>query len=225
VAAAVLSLLFVVVLYVVVAFVVVPAGATPSAPAQTTTTAAPDDPAATAPPAADAPADETPATTMPSTTTPALEDRATESEQATTRLNWVVIALLILAAVIAAATVYFWFRTRPSRSTARADRPGRSARTGAVLVAPDGTEQRLVDPGPASFADVDDRDLGPLPDDPKDDPWAVRPPPQLPQREPGAGPSPGSPRRPERAPASPAPEEPAMWWASRDGGDPTIDDR
>ncbi|UDY36785.1 hypothetical protein [Dermatobacter hominis] len=194
-----------------------PAAAAPGRPVQATTTTAPVDPAATAPPAGGEPAtSEPPATTVPSTTTPALEDRVTESDRATTRLNWVVIALLVLAVVIAAATVFFWIRTRPSRAAASEERADRRSRTGAVVVGADGSEQRLVDPGPAAFADDDDLDA-------EDDPWSVRPAPQLPQREPGAGPHPGSP------PASGAvasDDGPATWWASQAGdGDAPDDER
>jgi hypothetical protein len=216
-----------------VAVVALPVGAAPAGPTQaTTTTVAPDDPAATEPPAATDPAadapptGEAPASTMPSTTTPALEDRATESDQATTRLNWVVIGLLALAAVIAVATVFFWYRTRPSRAGKGAakgsGRAGRPARTGAVVVAADGTEQRLVDPGPAAFAHGDDdEDLGPRTDDPENDPWAVRPAPRLPQRDPGAAPGPGAQPVSARRPISSEPppsgaSEPGTWWASQD---------
>lgn len=62
-----------------------------------------------------APTTAAPATTVaPSTSAaPVLQERVTESDDATTRLNRVVIALLALAAVITAVTVFFWRRTRP----------------------------------------------------------------------------------------------------------------
>lgn len=86
-------------------------------------------------------AQEDPVTTtvvVPRTTVPALEERVTESQAATTRLNRVVIGLILLAVVITAATVYFWIRTRPNRvgSTHR--------RRGATIVAADGSESPVT---------------------------------------------------------------------------------
>lgn len=49
----------------------------------------------------------------PSTSTPVLGERVSESQAATTRLNRVVIALVVLAVIIAVATVAFWRATRP----------------------------------------------------------------------------------------------------------------
>jgi hypothetical protein len=147
-----------------------------SPPAESGDPAEGSDPAATEPTPVDEPIGEAPPTTLPSTTTPALEERVTESDRATTRLNRVVIGLLVLAAVIAAATVYFWFRTRPSRPSRDAEAPTRRVRTGAVVVRADGSEQPLVDPGPAAL----------VPEEPgAADPWAVAPPPQLVRRRPG----------------------------------------
>ena len=62
-----------------------------------------------------APTSAAPATTVaPSTSAaPVLQERVTESDDATTRLNRVVIGLLALAAVITVVTVFFWRRTRP----------------------------------------------------------------------------------------------------------------
>lgn len=159
-------------------------------PAQTTTTADDEsDPPPTEPPpttAAPTTAAPTTASTLPTTTAPPLEDRATESEDATTRLNRVVLGLIALAVLIAAATVYFWIRTRPDRSggRGRAERgsgrrrsgDGRVVRTGAVVISEDGTAQPLVDPGPAALAD---------------DAWRVDPAPRLPSRsaDPASAPS------------------------------------
>ncbi|MCB9374277.1 MAG: hypothetical protein H6515_00190 [Microthrixaceae bacterium] len=144
------------------------------------------------------PSTPAPAPTVPSTTTPALEARATESEQATTRLNRIVIALLVLAAVIAGATVYFWMRTRPDRS-----RPtGRSERRGAVLVTADGHEEPLVDPGPAAG----------LRPPVGEDAWRVRPAPQL-----GGTPAQVGAGAAEAAPEPrPAQGSSTGWWASQE---------
>ncbi len=140
----------------------------------TTTTRAPTTtapPATTVAPTTEAPTTTTSASSSPSgtpptagvsTTTPVLQDRVTESSQATTRLNRVVIGLVALAAIIAAATVFFWIRTRPDKAgRQRGSRPGRR---GATLVGADGSEQPLI----ASR-------LVP----PSDDRWAVDPAPQL----------------------------------------------
>ena len=78
-------------------------------------------------------------TVVPSTTQqPALQQRASESDEATTRLNRVVIALLALAGVITAVTVVFWRMTRPQA--------GRSTGSRAYWVDEEGAEVRL--PGP-----------------------------------------------------------------------------
>ncbi len=202
-----------------------------SARMQTTTTE-PDQeqqpPATEAPPSTAAPTTASTASTLPTTTAPPLEDRATESEDATTRLNRVVLGLIVLAVLIAAATVYFWIRTRPDRGTSRgrSDRQssgrrgpgeGRSGRTGAVVISADGTEQPLVDPGPAALAD---------------DAWTVQPAPQLPQRTPGGSPGPDRPPSTDAAPdpaPMPAPAGGDSWWASQAedpaGGDEDPADR
>jgi len=140
--------------------------------------------------------------TVPSTTTPALEERVNESDQATTRLNRVVIGLVILAGLIAAATAFFWFRTRPERGAATSVRPARQVRTGAIVIGSDGTEHALVDPGPAAFASDD---------------WVVDPPPRLPApSEVGRSvpaPAPAAASEPPLEPASSG----AIWWASQAG--------
>ncbi|HPG14240.1 MAG TPA: hypothetical protein PK434_06110, partial [Microthrixaceae bacterium] len=144
------------------------------------------------------PSTPAPAPTVPSTTTPALEARATESEQATTRLNRIVIALLVLAAVIAGATVYFWMRTRPDRSRST----GRPERRGAVLVTADGHEEPLVDPGPAAG----------LRPPVGEDAWRVRPAPQL-----GGTPAQVGAGAAEAAPEPrPAQGSSTGWWASQE---------
>lgn len=173
----------------------------------TTTTVAPRTAPAPAPaPSSDVqssdveapPSTPAPAPTVPSTTTPALEARATESEQATTRLNRIVIALLVLAAVIAGATVYFWMRTRPDRSRST----GRPERRGAVLVTADGHEEPLVDPGPAAG----------LRPPVGEDAWRVRPAPQL-----GGTPAQVGAGAAEAAPEPrPAQGSSTGWWASQE---------
>lgn len=173
----------------------------------TTTTVAPRTAPAPAPaPSSDVqssdveapPSTPAPAPTVPSTTTPALEARATESEQATTRLNRIVIALLVLAAVIAGATVYFWMRTRPDRSRST----GRPERRGAVLVTADGHEEPLLDPGPAAG----------LRPPVGEDAWRVRPAPQL-----GGTPAQVGAGAAEAAPEPrPAQGSSTGWWASQE---------
>jgi len=120
-----------------------------------------------------APAPSTPPTAGVSTTTPALQDRANESSQATTRLNRVVIGLIALAAIIAAATVFFWIRTRPDnagghrggRSDSSRSDSSRRGRRGATVIGADGSQQPLV----ASSVGAPDEDR-----------WTVDPAPQLP---------------------------------------------
>lgn len=120
-----------------------------------------------------APAPSTPPTAGVSTTTPALQDRANESSQATTRLNRVAIGLIALAAIIAAATVFFWIRTRPDnagghrggRSDSSRSDSSRRGRRGATVIGADGSQQPLV----ASSVGAPDEDR-----------WTVDPAPQLP---------------------------------------------
>lgn len=59
----------------------------------------------------------------PSTSAPALQERVSESEEATTRLNRVVIALVALAAVISVVTIVFWRATRPEGAVRRGEEP------------------------------------------------------------------------------------------------------
>jgi hypothetical protein len=87
--------------------VVAAAGAQEPAPGP-----APSEPAPSEAPApAEAPAGEV----VPSTQAPALGERVQESEDATRRLNIVVLSLLGLAGAILVATVLFWRATRPDR--------------------------------------------------------------------------------------------------------------
>lgn len=173
-----------------------PRDAAPASAPSTGSDAAPARPVQTSP----EPTDPAPTPTVPSTTTPALEARATESQQATTRLNRIVVALLVLAAVIAGVTVFFWRRTRPER-----DGPGASPpRRGAVLVSADGHEEPLVDPGPAAG----------LRPPVGEDAWRVRPAPQLDDAATRtevlrAGTASG---------AEPLARQQSSWWASQDPG-------
>lgn len=148
------------------------------APARTTTTTAPP---TTAPPTTAAPTTVAPSTAAPTTvprpatTVPALERRATESEHATTRLNRVVVGLLGLAVVIAVATVFFWFRTRPTSASRRS--------SGVTVVGSDGTEVSLDEalpiislPGGATSSGSAATAVSN-----PEDPWYVAPAPELPR--------------------------------------------
>ena len=109
----------------------------------TTTTRSEGDVAVTEPttvPPSTAPTTTAPPTTaVPSTTVAtALKDRASDSEEATTRLNRAVIGLLALAALITVVTVVFWRMTRP-------DRTPRSKRSSAHWVDDEGGELPLPD--------------------------------------------------------------------------------
>lgn len=101
----------------VVAAATGPAGASARAGAQEpTSTAAPEVAPVDAQPGGGDPAADPGASRAPSTSTPALGERVSESQAATTRLNRVVIALVVLAVVIAAVTVVFWRATRPLKA-------------------------------------------------------------------------------------------------------------
>ncbi|MFI5044681.1 MAG: hypothetical protein ACHQDC_07805, partial [Acidimicrobiales bacterium] len=78
----------------------------------TTTPPPPTEPVTTAAPTTAAPTTTT--TAVPSTTT-GLGRGASESDEASDRLNLVVILLFVLAGIIAVATVLFWRFTRPTR--------------------------------------------------------------------------------------------------------------
>lgn len=118
-------------------------------------------------------------TTLPSTTVPALEQRVTESDRATTRLNLVVVALLVLAVIIAAATVVFWVRTRPDRSG-----PGRPGVVDPDTTATTTTAHEAIPVAPVVGTDSSDAgDTTSASADP-DDPWTVAPAPELVRPEP-----------------------------------------
>jgi len=78
----------------------------------------PTEPVTTAPPTTAAPTTTT--TAVPSTTT-GLGRGASESDEASDRLNLVVILLFVLAGIIAVATVLFWRFTRPTRADVPAE--------------------------------------------------------------------------------------------------------
>ena len=151
-------------------------------------------------------------TAVPSTSAaPALEERVSESEQATTRLNRVVIGLVALAVVIAIATIVFWRLTRPRAAQAERSAAYWVDDAGAEVPLP-GSEDVDGDVGRgavaagaafgASAPSPDAWSVGPPPtiptdpqDDPEPDPGAGSPLPSLsplPARTPGAGPYPGS---------------------------------
>ena len=185
-------------------------GPTPSERAATTVPAPPG-PAPQAPPTA-------PPQAPPSTAPPdaGLGERVDESEQATRRLNMVVIALVALAVVIAAVTVVFWRVTRPRRDPAEAWSwlPADAGPTGAEESVSVGVDAAGVDAAGSSTA------------------WATAPaePPAAPAAPPASAPAPASGPEPAPAPAPAPAHAPAAapgggLWASQGWGSPSPAER